>query len=108
MKDHHKDMVLKAKLNRAKLDEDATYQREFLADQKKLMIKMKNVLVNSIQQEAEKVEYLENWVFIVYFFDLMHALREHVAERRQRIDEITRVPSNSSDFRHYDCLCFSE
>jgi hypothetical protein len=86
-------MVHRAQHNRIKQAEEVSYQRDFLADQHKLKKKMRNMIISTIEQETEKVEYLENWVFIIYFMDTLQALRDHVANRRQRIDDITRVRS---------------
>jgi hypothetical protein len=101
-------MVEKAKENRAKLIEDAIYQREFIADQVKLKKKMKNALLLAINQEAEKVEFAENWLMILYFVDILQDLRDHVAQRRQRYEDIKRVCSDKADIRHHDSICFQK
>jgi hypothetical protein len=84
-------MVMKAKENRERLAEEASYQREYVADQTKLRKRMRNLLISAIQIEEEKNAFRENWVFLIFYLDILPSLREHIAQRRQRLEYIERV-----------------
>jgi hypothetical protein len=91
MKMHCEQMHIKAVGRRERHIEEVIAQKEYYTDQMQLRKRMKNLLIAAINQENEKIAYLQDWVVLIYFFDIMSSLREHIGQRRIRVDNVERV-----------------
>lgn len=92
MKQANYEQLHKQTINRKeRYIEEAIAQREYYNDQIQLRKRMKNLLISAINQENEMIDFLQDWVSLVFFFDIMSSLREHIQQRRTRVDNIERV-----------------
>lgn len=81
----------KAKAERLKQAEDNAYKRDFLADQADLRRRMKHALVGALREEAALENFNQFWVTALFLSQITASTREHIAQRRQRTEDVETV-----------------
>ncbi len=90
-------MRQKAKAERLKQAEENAYKRDFLTDQADLRRRMKIALMSAFREESVLENFYQFWVTSLFLNQIFSSTLEHIAQRRQRTEDIETVGFGDRD-----------
>lgn len=87
----YEEQYEKVVLSKQEQIEESHVNREFLLKQSDLRKVMKKALIKALQEREAVASFVKSWITMIYYLDIVSSLREHVAERRARRNDIERV-----------------